>query len=83
MTETDNFQSDCHKMELYFLNYVIISSGGSRKLGTGGGRNRGALRQNQVLAVCTERSTGKSAPPPSIIMALNGGGGGARWEPPT
>ena len=47
----------------------VISSG-SRKLGTGGGggRNGGRLRQNQVLAVCTERSTGKSPgrerPPP-------------------
>ena len=40
-------------------------SGGSRKLGTGGGRNGGGgLRQNQVLAVCTERSTGKSSAPP-------------------
>ena len=31
-----------------------------------GGRNGGGgrLRQNQVLAVCTERSTGKSPPPP-------------------
>ena len=50
---------------------IIYISGGSRKLGTGG-----RLRQNQVLAVCTERSTGKSPPPSLIIMALNGGGGG-------
>ena len=52
------------------------TSGGSRKLRTGGGR----LRQNQVLAVCTERSTGKSPPPSLSIMALNGGG--ARRAPP-
>ena len=45
-----------------------VYSGGSRKLGTGGGARNGGgggrLRQNQVLAVCTERSTGKSPPPP-------------------
>ena len=43
----------------------LDSSGGSRKLRTGGGGATGGghLRQNQVLAVCTERSTGKSPPP--------------------
>ena len=59
-------------------------SGGSRKLGTGGGgaQRGGRLRQNQVLAVCrgpTERSTGKSPPPlPYHYGSERGGGGGAR-----
>ena len=48
-------------------------SGGSRKVGTGGGR----LRQNQVLAVCTERSTGKSPPLPYHYGSERGGAPGA------
>ena len=52
--------------------HLLLVSGRSRKLGTGGGGGGGGgggatwgrLRQNQVLAVCTERSTGKSPPLP-------------------
>ena len=52
-------------IRIYHIYRSSISSGGSRKLGTGGGAATGGgrLRQNQVLAVCTERSTGKSPPP--------------------
>ena len=35
-----------------------------QKIRNGGGATGGGLRQNQVLAVCTERCTGKSPPPP-------------------
>ena len=43
----------------------------------GGGRHGGCLRQNQVLAVCTERSTGKS-PPLSYHYGSEWGVGGGR-----
>ena len=55
-----------------------------QKIRNGGGATGGRLRQNKVLAVCTERSTGKNHnPPPSIIiMALNGGGRAPGAPPP-
>ena len=60
----------------------IIGGGGSRKLGTGGGRKGGRLRQNQVLAVCTERSTGNIPAPSLIVMAVNGGRAPGAPPPP-
>ena len=67
--------------------YDIGGSGGSRKLGTGGGgggggAQRGRLRQNQVLAVCTERSTGISPPLPYRYGSERAGGGAPGTRPP-
>ena len=61
------------------------ASGGSRKLGTGGGGATGGggrLRQNEVLAVCTERSTGKSPPPLPYRYGSERGGCAPRPLPP-
>ena len=63
------------------LDTLTIFSGGSRKLGTGGDATGGGhLRQNQILAVCTERSTGKSPPP--YQYGSERGGGARRERPP-
>ena len=59
----------------------MVGSGGSRKLGTGAGGRNGGGGQNQILAVCTERSTGKSPPP--YHYGSERGGGGARSPPPS
>ena len=71
----------CKELQRQLLE-SMVGSGGSRKLGRGGGATVGGrLRQKQVLAVCTEGSTGKS-PPSLIIMALKGGGGAPGAIPP-
>ena len=53
-----------------------------QKIRNGGGRNGGRLRQNHVLAVCTERSTGNIPAPSLIVMAVNGGRAPGAPPPP-